>query len=154
MTLQSHIGLSRHIKINKKSSDLQHLAPGGFFKNFCTCMCLPDFENVTHLYTCFWLKNPPISIPILTEKHPIVLELGAFWTNFLKYTQFSQIGRVHLRRKPPHRYTKICEKPPQKAGTYTYTMSMWVPPRAFGSNKITKPRVVYPIPAMLQKNID
>ena len=30
--------------------------------------------------------------------------------------------------KPTHRYTKFREKAPQKAGTYTYTMSMWGPP--------------------------
>ena len=30
--------------------------------------------------------------------------------------------------KPPDRYTKFREKVPQKAGTYTYTMSMWEPP--------------------------
>ena len=29
---------------------------------------------------------------------------------------------------PPDRYTKFREKAPQKAGTYTYTMSMWDPP--------------------------
>ena len=29
---------------------------------------------------------------------------------------------------PPHRYTRFREKAPQKAGTYTYTMSMWEPP--------------------------
>ena len=32
--------------------------------------------------------------------------------------------------KTPDRYTKFREKAPQKAGTYTYTMSMWEPPRA------------------------
>ena len=31
--------------------------------------------------------------------------------------------------KTPDRYTKFCEKAPQTAGTYTYTMSMWEPPR-------------------------
>ena len=30
--------------------------------------------------------------------------------------------------KPPDRYTNFHEKAPQKAGTYTYTMSMWNPP--------------------------
>ena len=30
--------------------------------------------------------------------------------------------------KPPDRYSKFREKAPQKAGTYTYTMSMWEPP--------------------------
>ena len=30
--------------------------------------------------------------------------------------------------KTPDRYTKFREKVPQKAGTYTYTMSMWEPP--------------------------
>ena len=32
--------------------------------------------------------------------------------------------------KTPDRYTKFRKKVPQKAGTYTYTMSMWEPPRA------------------------
>ena len=30
--------------------------------------------------------------------------------------------------KTPDRYTKFREKAPQKAGTYTYIMSMWEPP--------------------------
>ena len=29
---------------------------------------------------------------------------------------------------PPDCYTKFRQKAPQKAGTYTYTMSMWDPP--------------------------
>ena len=32
--------------------------------------------------------------------------------------------------KTPDRYTKFRKKVPKKAGTYTYTMSMWEPPRA------------------------
>ena len=31
--------------------------------------------------------------------------------------------------KTPDRYTKFREKVPQKAGTYTYAMSMWEPLR-------------------------
>ena len=31
-------------------------------------------------------------------------------------------------KTPPDRYTKFREKAPQKAGTYTYTKSMWEPP--------------------------
>ena len=38
--------------------------------------------------------------------------------------------------KPPDHYTKFCEKVPQKAGTYTYTMSMWEPPRADTAYKV------------------
>ena len=29
--------------------------------------------------------------------------------------------------KPTDRYTKFCQKAPQKAGTYTNTMLMWEP---------------------------
>ena len=39
--------------------------------------------------------------------------------------------------KPPDRYTKFREKVPQKAGTYTYTKSMWEPPRDKNLTKMT-----------------
>ena len=49
---------------------------------------------------------------------------------YSKYTQFMLIGLLCRWWKPPDRYTKIRKKAPQKAGTYTYTKSMWVPPIA------------------------
>ena len=35
--------------------------------------------------------------------------------------------------KTPDPYTKFFEMAPQKAGTYTYTMSMWKPPGGQGA---------------------
>ena len=56
--------------------------PGGgtFANSLCgfTCWCQTCFSKpISHNY-------PPVSIPILKEKHPILLKLGAFYHNLLK----------------------------------------------------------------------
>ena len=47
-------------------------------------MCLPQLEKFDFLYTNFSHNYPPISIPFSTEKHPILLNLVAFYHNLLK----------------------------------------------------------------------
>ena len=72
----------------------------------------------THQYTIFERKAPN------------------FWPNWVlftiicpKYTQFVHFGLL-CNWWNPDRYTKFREKAPQKVSTYyTYTMSMWEPPR-------------------------
>ena len=81
------------------------------------------------LYTNFLPNFPPISVPFLKEKHPILNTLGAFYNNLPLIHPIYVIWAPSSLMKPPDRYTKFCEKAPQKAGTYTYTMSMWEPPR-------------------------
>ena len=81
------------------------------------------------LYTNFLPNLPPISIPFSKEKHPILNKLGAFYNNLPKIHPIYKIwAPSSLMKPPPHRYTKFREKAPQKAGTYTYIMSIWDPP--------------------------
>ena len=56
---------------------------GGYFHPNRKWMCLSDVENLT-FYTNFLPSFPPISIPFLKEKHPILTKLGAFYNNLLK----------------------------------------------------------------------
>ena len=58
----------------------------------------------------------------------MLLKLGAFYHNLFKiHPIYDVIGQL-CDESPPDHFTKICEKTPQKAGTYTYTMSVWEPP--------------------------
>ena len=102
---------------------------GGYFHQNRTWMCLPDFENLTFSTPIFcvishqsvyhfWKKS--------TQFWPIWVLLTIICP---KYTQFMSFGLLSLWWKAPNHYTKFCEKAPQKAGTYTYTMSMWQPPQ-------------------------
>ena len=63
-----------------------------------------------------------------TEKPPILTKLGALYNNLPKIHPIYVIGLFQLWWKSPDRYTKYREKAPQKAGTYTYSMSIWDPP--------------------------
>ena len=76
-----------------------------------------------YLYTNFLPNFPPISIPFLKEKHPILIKLGAFYNNLPKIHPIYVIWAPSSLMKTPDLYTKFREVP-QKAGTYTYTMSM------------------------------
>ena len=81
------------------------------------------------LHTNFLPNFPPISIPFLQEKHTILTKLGAFYNDLPKIHPIYVIwAPSSLMKPPPHRYTKFHEKSPQKAGTCSYTMSMWEPP--------------------------
>ena len=75
------------------------------------------------LYTNFLPNFPPISIPF-----SILNKLGAFYNNLPKIHPIYIIWAPSSLMTPPHRYTKVREKAPQNAGTYTYIMSMWDPP--------------------------
>ena len=81
-----------------------------------------------YLYTNFLPNFPPITIPFSKERHPILIKLGAFYNNLPKIHPIYVIWAPSSLMKTPDRYTKFCEKAPQKVGTYTYTMSMWEPP--------------------------
>ena len=107
-----------------------HHVPGGVLspKSYVDVPAGPRKSD--YLYTNFLPNFPPISIPFSKEKHPIWIKLGAFYNNLPKIHPISVIWAPSSLIKPPDRYTKFREKAPQKAGTYTYTMSMWEPPRA------------------------
>ena len=90
-----------------------------------------------YLYTNFLPNFPPISIPFSKEEHPIWIKLGAFYNNLPKIHPIYVIWAPSSLMKPPDRYTKFREKVPQKAGTYTYTMSMWDPPGHEGERWIS-----------------
>ena len=91
------------------------------------------FANSSCGFTCWWQtcfskpishNYPPVSIPILKEKHPILLKLGVFYHNLLKIHPIHVIWALHLWWK----HTKYREIAPEKGDTYTFTTSMWDPP--------------------------
>ena len=77
----------------------------------------------------FFLPNyPPISIPFLIEKYPILSKLNGFYNNLLKIHPIYVFGLLCLWWKPTDCCTKLCKKSLWKAGTCTYIMSMWERP--------------------------
>ena len=105
------------------------LSPGGVLSPKLYVDVPAGPRKSDHLYTNFLPNFPPISIPFSKEKHPtILIKLGAFYNNLPKIHPIYVIWALSSLMKPPNRYTKFREKVPQKAGTYTYTMSMWEPP--------------------------
>ena len=62
------------------------------------------------------------------KKNPILTKLDAFYNNLPKIHPIYVIWAPSSLMNTPDRYTKFREKAPQKAGTYTFTMSMWEPP--------------------------
>ena len=112
-------------------SDLRVLIRGGVLspKSYVDVPAGPRKSD--YLCTNFLPNFPPINIPFSKEKHPILIKLGAFYNNLPKIHPIYVIWAPSSLMKTPHRYTKFCKKVPQKAGTYTYTMSMWGPPRGY-----------------------
>ena len=99
-------------------------------------MCLSDLENLTF--------SIPIFRPIF---HPSVYHFRKKSTQFFqnsvlftticsKYTQFIRFGLLHLWWKTHRSLYQISWKSTQKAGTYTYTMSMRGPPRGFQTDHV------------------
>ena len=86
-----------------------------------TAMCLPDLENLIFSIPIFCKI-----CPILKQKHPILTKLGAFYNNLHK---IHPIYVIWAPSSPPIAIPNFV-KNTQKAGTYyTYTMSIWDPPR-------------------------
>ena len=99
----------------------------------CACRKSKTWLSLYH----FFAQLPTHQYTIFDRKHPILPKLGAFYNNLLKIHPIFEFGLLLLWRKPPDRYTKFGEKAPQKAGTFTYTMSMWEPhPREFDNFSI------------------
>ena len=67
-----------------------------------------------YLYTNFLPNFPPINIPFLKEKHPILTKLGAFYSIWSKIHPIYVIWTPLSLMKTPDRYTKYCEKKKKK----------------------------------------
>ena len=86
-------------------------------------------QKSDYLYTNFWPNFPPISIPFLKEKHPILIKLGAFYNNLPKIHPIYVIWAPSSLMKTPRSLYQISRKSaPKGRHIYTYTMSMWEPP--------------------------
>ena len=96
---------------------------GGYFRQNHTGCPYRTLKNLT-----FFAQLPTHSYSFFDRKRLMLPKLGAFYNNLLKiHPLFFLFGLLRLWRKPTDRYTKFREKAPQKAGTYTYTKSMWDP---------------------------
>ena len=82
-------------------------------------MCLPDLENLIFSIPIFSPNFSPISLPFLKEQHPILPTLGAFHV---------VLGSFVSDENQPIAIPNFAKKAPQRAVTYTYTMSMRDPP--------------------------
>ena len=76
-------------------------------------------QKLDFLYTNFWPNFPPISLPFLKEKHPILIKLSAFYNDLPKIPPIYVIWAPSSLIKPLW-YTKFSKKAPQKAGTYIH----------------------------------
>ena len=89
------------------------LIAGGYFNQFGTWMCLPDFEIWLLLYLIL-SHLPPISIPILHKKHTILLKFDTLYHHLLKihpiYVNWAPLSVM----KTPDHCTKIHEKHPKR----------------------------------------
>ena len=91
-------------------------------------------QKSDYLYTNFWPNFPPISIPFLKEKHPILIKLGAFYNNLPKIHPIYVIWAPSSLMKTPRSLYQISRKSaPKGRHIYTYTMSMWEPPPPRGA---------------------
>ena len=84
--------------------------------------------------TKFWLslylffgKFPTHQYTNFVRKAPNFAQIGLFLPKFLKIHPIYANWAPWSVKNTPHRYTNFCEKAPQKAGTCTYTKSMWEP---------------------------
>ena len=104
---------------------------GIYFHQNRTWMCLPDLEKFDFLFPIFknFFTQPPISIPSLIERHPILPKLSAFYNNLLKVHQIYVIlATQSLMKTHWWLYQISWKKAPQKADTCTNSMSMWETP--------------------------
>ena len=88
----------------------------------------------------FFTQLPTVSIPILREKHQILLKLGAFYHNLLKIHQIHVIWAPSSPMKPTDRYhSKYREIVPEKEDTYRYRpyrVNVRTPPVTYAVTRI------------------
>ncbi len=87
-----------------------------------TCRRTPSLWNFDFEYNYFWFHGA-ITIPISLKKHPILHMFWHFLQHFpknknknKKNTQCLEIECFCMCQKSTHKYTKICQKAPQKVG--------------------------------------
>ena len=86
---------------------------GGFFGNFCTWMCLPDFKILTFAI--------PFLSPFTTQytnfvqkKHPVLIKLGAVYHNLLKMHPIYVNRALSSVTKTPTPIPKFLKKHPKR----------------------------------------
>ena len=67
-----------------------------------------------YLYSNFLPNFPPISIPFLKEKHPILIKLGAFYNNLPKIHPIYVIWAPSSLMKPPIAIPNFAKKCPKR----------------------------------------
>ena len=82
-----------------------------------------------YLYTNFFAKFPPISIPFSKEKHPIWIKLGAFYNNLPKIHPIYVIWAPSSLMKTPRSVYQISRKgAPKGRHIYVYHVNVRTPP--------------------------
>ena len=82
-----------------------------------------------YLYTNFMPNFPPISIPFLKEKHPILIKLGAFYNNLPKIHPIYVIWAPSSLMKNPRSLYQISQKSsPKGRHMYVYHVNVRTPP--------------------------
>ena len=116
---------------------------GGYFHQNRTWMCLPDLENLTISIPNFCLISYTHQYTIFERKAPNFDQIGCFLQYLAQNTpNLCILGSFVSDENPPIAIPNFTKKAPQKAGTYTYTMSMWGPPGPkFSSGPFTSPSV-------------
>ena len=97
-----------------------------FTKIICGCVCRTS-KIWLSLYQI--LPNlPPIRMPCLKEKHPILTKLGAYYNNLPKIYPIFKIWAPLSLIKAPIAIPNFAKKHPKRRA-HTYTMPVWEPHR-------------------------
>ena len=81
------------------------------------------------LYTIFLPNFPPISIPFLKEKHPILTKLGAFYSNLPKIHPIYVIwAPSSLMKTPRSLYQFLRKSAPKGRHIHVYHVNVRTPP--------------------------
>ena len=77
-------------------------AGGGYFCQNRAWMCLPNLENlIFSIQFFFWPNSPPVSIPFLIKKHPILPKFGALYNNLLNIHPIFEFGLLRVSDENP-----------------------------------------------------
>ena len=104
------------LKKGKCSESIKNLGEGGIpAKLYMNVPAEPQESDF--IYTSFLLNYPPISIPLMIEKHPILPKFGVFYYNLLKILPINYLGSF-VSDVTHDRYAKFCEKSAPKGSTF------------------------------------
>ena len=82
---------------------------GGYFHQNCTWMCLRDLENLTFSIPIFCQI-----FPVLKEKHPILIKLGAFYNDLSKIQSIYVIWAPSSLMKNPIAIPNFAKRRPKR----------------------------------------